>query len=272
MHFINLSPVEQSSGQLSSTTLTRATTEVNLNGFVVFENALPTDFVDTLREDWTKVLNELLEKDPSKTEINSIAFRKNRIRMDLPFRAPYSDSRVITNAFAMPVIEKILGTDCRTFYFSADAPMPGSEYQSVHGDYAPFYPGADIILPITALVLNIPLVDVTKDNGPMDVWPNTHLTPEKYFEGSFVKEAAAGLEPVSMKMPKGSLLVRDIRMWHRGTPNYSKEARPMLSIIYAQHWWDGAVFPQKTLGITAKELGHLSDRAKQLFRFEKLLG
>jgi ectoine hydroxylase-related dioxygenase (phytanoyl-CoA dioxygenase family) len=272
MAYLRLSEVELGRGSLDQATLDEAVMQVTLNGFVVIENALPIDLIESLRKDWMAVVEDLLKNDAGKTEVNTRAFRKNRIRMDLPFRAPYTDPRIITNSFAVPIIEKIVGEDCRMFYFSADAPMPGSDYQEVHGDYAPFFPGADIVLPITSLAVNIPLVDVTEKNGPMDAWPNTHLTPEKYYEGGYVPAAAKSLQPVSMVTPKGSLLIRDVRMWHRGTPNNSNEIRPNMALIYGRHWWDGAYYPQDSLGITKTAFEGLSDRAKQLFRFEELTG
>jgi len=268
MRFITLSEDELANGELASETLKQAINQVQLTGFVVLENAVPIDLVETLNTDLLGVIDDLMRTDADKTEVNTSAFRKNRIRMDLPFRAPYSDPKIITNPFALQVIDAILGKDCRMFYFSVDAPMPGSDYQTVHGDYAPFFPDSDVILPITALVVNYPLVNVTEQNGPLEAWPNTHLTPERMYSGHQVQDAAASLDPVKMLTPKGSLIIRDIRMWHRGTPNVSNEIRPNMALIYSRSWWDGAFYPQETLGISQKEYDTLSDRAKQLFRFE----
>jgi len=271
MDVVSLSREEQSSGQLAPETLERAVHQIQEDGFVVLENALPLDLVDRLHSDWLSVVHELLRTDAAKTEVNTSAFRKNRIRMDLPFRDPYTDAQVITNPFALPIIERILGGDCRMFYLSADAPMPGSDYQQVHGDYAPFYPEADTILPITGLVVNYPLVNVTVQNGPIEAWPKTHLTPERLFKGRYVQETASAIDPVKMLTPKGSVLIRDIRMWHRGTPNVSDEIRPNIALIYARSWWDGAFYPQDSLGITPQAHANLSERARQLFRFETLV-
>jgi ectoine hydroxylase-related dioxygenase (phytanoyl-CoA dioxygenase family) len=268
MDFMKLSQAELSRGQLAPETLEQAVNQIKSNGFVVLENVLPLDLVDELNADFLQTVDTLLKTNAEKTEVNTSAFRKNRIRMDLPFRAPYTNPQILTNPFALPIIEQIIGADCRMFYFSVDAPMPGSDYQTVHGDYAPFYPEADAVLPITGLVVNYPLVDVTEQNGPLEAWPNTHLTPEKFYTGNHVQEAAKKVEPVKMLTPKGSLLIRDIRMWHRGTPNVSNEIRPNMALIYGRSWWDGAFYPQESLGITQQTYAGLSERAKKLFRFE----
>ena len=76
---------------------------------------------------------------------------------------------------------------------------------------------------------------------------------------------------MKMLTPKGSLIIRDVRMWHRGTPNVSNEIRPNMALIYGRSWWDGAFYPQESLGITRQVYAGLSDRAKQLFRFETLV-
>jgi ectoine hydroxylase-related dioxygenase (phytanoyl-CoA dioxygenase family) len=272
MGFMKLSQAEQSSGQLEPETLAQAVNQVRLNGFVVLENAVPLDLVDELRADFDRTVDELLRLDAQKTEVNTSPFRKNRIRMDLPFRAPYVHPQILTNPFALPIVEQIIGEDCRMFYFSVDAPMPGSDYQTVHGDYAPFYPDSDVILPITGLVVNYPLVDVTEQNGPLEAWPNTHLTPEKSYSKDYVQQAAKALTPVRMLTPRGSLIIRDVRMWHRGTPNVSDQIRPNMALIYGRGWWDGAFYPQETLGITREMFEGLSARAKKLFRHETLIG
>ena len=271
MSFMKLSQAELSSGQLAPATLEQAVNQVLLNGFVVLENAVPIDLVDDLNQDLLDVIDRLLKTDAEKTEVNTTAFRKNRIRMDLPFRDPYIHPQIITNAFAMPILERIIGDDCRMFYFSVDAPMPGSDYQTVHGDYAPFFPESDMIVPITGLVVNYPLVDVNEKNGPLETWPSTHLTPEKFYTGNHVQEAAKTLAPVKMLTPRGALIIRDVRMWHRGTPNVSNEIRPNMALIYGRTWWDGAFYPQDSLGISQQAFAGLSDRAKALFRFEKLV-
>jgi ectoine hydroxylase-related dioxygenase (phytanoyl-CoA dioxygenase family) len=57
------------------------------------------------------------------------------------------------------------------------------------------------------------------------------------YRHSDVQEFAAGLPGQRVLMPAGSFLVRDPRMWHRGTPNRSSAARPMLSLAYGRSWY-----------------------------------
>ena len=271
MEHLRLSPRERSSGRLDAETVERACRHIALNGFVVLENAIATDIVDKVHDDWRELANHLLLNDRGKTSVGTTEFRKNRIRMDIPFRRPYTDAQFIANPFVVPIVERILGEDCRLFYYSADAPMPGSDYQVVHADYAPFFPESDVVLPTAGLAVNFPLVDVTENNGPMEAWPNTHKMSEKAFAAKpELQEAARHVTPARMLTPRGSVLIRDVRMWHRGTPNHSNQMRPNLALVYGRSWWDGAYYPQETLGITRAAYDGLSERAKKLVRLEPI--
>jgi ectoine hydroxylase-related dioxygenase (phytanoyl-CoA dioxygenase family) len=67
-------------------------------------------------------------------------------------------------------------------------------------------------------------------------------------------------------MPAGSLLIRDIRMWHRGTPNRSDAARPNLAMVYFRSWFN----TQPKIDIPRERYDSLSERAQELFRFENI--
>jgi ectoine hydroxylase-related dioxygenase (phytanoyl-CoA dioxygenase family) len=271
MEHLVLSSHERASGKLEAETLDRACRQIGLNGFVVLENAVATETVDKVHEDWLELANHLLLNDPEKTSVGTREFRKNRIRMDIPFRRPYIDTVFVANPFVVAIVERILGEDCRLFYYSADAPMAGSDYQVVHADYAPFFPESDVVLPTAGLAVNFPLVDVTEGNGPMEVWPNTHRASERAFAAKAdMQDAARYVAPARMLTPRGSALIRDVRMWHRGTPNRSNQMRPNLALVYGRSWWDGAYYPQETLGITRAAYESLSERAQKLVRLEPI--
>jgi ectoine hydroxylase-related dioxygenase (phytanoyl-CoA dioxygenase family) len=266
---MKLSGEEISNRTLNPETLESAVEQVRLNGYVLFEGILEPEFVDAMNKAFLQALDHATKSSPEATEVNTSVFRKNRVRMDLPFEEPFIDPRVITSPFVLPIVEKLIGEDCACIYLSADAPLPGSDYQVVHSDQSAFFPESTLTLPPAGIVLNIPLVDVTEENGPMEAWPGgTHLMPENRNSAKYIQDSAEFMNPVRMTMPKGSLLIRDLRMWHRGTPNNSDTVRPNVALIYARPWWLGGY--QESLGITSKTLAGLSDRAKKLFRLEKI--
>jgi ectoine hydroxylase-related dioxygenase (phytanoyl-CoA dioxygenase family) len=268
---MKLSTEELTGGFLKAETLVSAVEQVRLTGYVFFENVLPQDLVDEMHAAFLKIFYEKSNTSPEETEVNSAHFRKNRTRLFLPFEEPFIVPQVLTSPFILPIIEEILGKDCVATYLAVDAPLPGSDYQAVHSDTLPFYPELAINLPPAGLTMNVALVDVTEDNGPMEVWPTgTHLTPENLNKPKYVQKVSKLSKPQRVLLPKGSLLIRDPRMWHRGTPNNSDHIRPILALSYARSWW--RVYYQNTLAIKEEVYETLSKRAKELVRFEELVG
>jgi ectoine hydroxylase-related dioxygenase (phytanoyl-CoA dioxygenase family) len=67
--------------------------------------------------------------------------------------------------------------------------------------------------------------------------PDALQLPAAEQRATEVQRFAEGLGPKPVLMPAGSLLLRDPRMWHRGSPNKSDAPRPMLAISYNRPWY-----------------------------------
>lgn len=254
---MQLTSEERESGRLQGDTLRLAVQAVKVDGYVVFEGVLPPDFMANLRAEFGRVF----EEHTARTDPNRGA---NRYQMHLPFQAPFCDAAIIANPLALAVIDQMLGPDCVCHYFASDTAMPGSDYQAVHSDIHLLFPETELSLPAYSVVLNIPLVDFRADNGPVEIWPGgTHFMPG----GIEMQKLAPAMHSQSVLMPAGSLLIRDMRMWHRGTPNRSQETRPNLALIYSRPWLKTKYPP---IEIGAANYDRLSARAKQLFRFENI--
>lgn len=99
-------------------------------------------------------------------------------------------------------------------------------------------------LPIPfALVVNVPLVTMTPENGSTEVWLGTHTnTTVADQEGAHGDRASGRIKqnllearrairaPCQPIVKKGSIIVRDLRLWHGGKPNYTSEPRVMLAM------------------------------------------
>src|SRR5205085_3629148 len=119
-------------------------------------------------------------------------------------------------------------------YLASDTPLPGSDYQRVHADTQLLFPEAIFSAPPYGLVVNVPLVDVTDENGPLEVWPGgTHYMPARMD----LERMAKGMVSERLKMKAGGLLIRDLRMWHRGTPNRGTRSRPHVALVYTRPWY-----------------------------------
>jgi ectoine hydroxylase-related dioxygenase (phytanoyl-CoA dioxygenase family) len=89
------------------------------------------------------------------------------------------------------------------------------------------------------LVANVLLCDFTEQNGSTEVWPGTHLLCDAYQGRALpidLDGRARYLGSRRLNAPAGSIVLRDLRLWHRGTPNRSARPRAMLALVYRRGW------------------------------------
>lgn len=257
---MKLSPAELAEGILRPETLASAIDQVRNNGYVLFEAALPADLVREMHASFIRSL----DAHRAKSEANRGA---NRFQMHVPFEAPFSDERVIASPLVLPVVDALVGKSCICHYMASDTPLKGSDYQAAHADIYPLFPELPVVMPPYSIVVNIPLVEVTEDNGPLEIWPggSHHYVADR----AKVPELAATMHSERLLCPAGSILIRDSRMWHRGTPNRTDHPRPNFALIYSRHWLR---IRYRRIPISLEAYGRLSERAKRLFRLEDVGG
>lgn len=260
---LKLTEQEKLTGVPEQETIEIAIEQIKKNGYIGFESVLSPEQVKELKNAFLPMFNEYIERFGYNTGTN-------RAQMHLPFLQPFINDYMIANAFAMPVIKAVLGEGVRCTYLASDTACPGSDYQNVHSDMPPLFPELGVALPAYSLVLNIPLVDVNGENGPLEVWPGgTHLDPENTKHTSIdgpMLRAAQSMYSEKIHMPAGSIVIRDIRMWHRGTPNVTNENRTNIALIYNNDWYGagGSIHvPQEAYDQASKEV-------KSLFRCERI--
>lgn len=271
---LELTKEELTNAKLSPETLQDAIDQIKLDGYVLFENVLPQSLISELQSTYKAIFEEHVNKVGVDTQdVNEETKRgKNRFLMFLPFEKPFNDANIIANQIVLQVMDAMLGKDYVCSYFASDTPLPGSDYQGVHSDDAALFPESDLVLPPAALVVNIPVVDTTELNGPMDIWPGgSHRMPENLNRPKRIQEVAARMNPTKVLMPAGSILIRDLRMWHRGTPNISDAARPNIAIIYSRPWYTRDHNSPK-ISIPQETYAQLPETTKRLFRLANIGG
>ena len=233
--------------------------EIRTLGFTVLEDAIPLSMVEAMRERSDALLAEKIASEP----FNRGA---NRHQMFLPWEAPFTEPILYENEDALAILEAVMGPDLALVYFASDTPLPGSEHQRVHPDTRLLFPETQISLPCYAAVLNLPLVDCTVENGSLEFWPGgTHLFAHRPVD---LERLAAALPSARANLKAGSLLLRDARMWHRGTPNRSDRSRPHVALVYTRPWYR---FEQPTPALTRPAFDALTDRARRLLRYATII-
>jgi len=231
--------------------------QVRVDGYTLLEDGLPRDRVEAMRVRFEELLAEKAAREP----FNRGA---NRRQMYLPWEPPFTDPLLYENEEALAVVEAVIGPDPALVYFASDTALPGSDYQKVHSDTQLLFPETSLSLPAYGLVVNVPLVDCTEENGSLEFWPGgTHLMPGRMD----LPALAPRMQSRRANMPAGSLLIRDLRMWHRGTPNRSDHPRPHLALVYVRPWYR---FEQEVPTLRRHVYQALPERSRRLLRHARL--
>jgi ectoine hydroxylase-related dioxygenase (phytanoyl-CoA dioxygenase family) len=264
---VELIEIDCSAGKLSDEDFDMALMSLRVTGVVILRNVHDPDRLRVVKERFLAQLEEFAEiEDPNRGA--------SRYGMPLPFSSPFTDADVVANQVVVTILEQLLGSDLICSYFASDTPLPGSQYQQVHADRGILFPEVQAGLPPFAFVVNTPLVDFREDNGPLEVWPyGTHMIgdPDLIPVPDFTRIEEAREKPIERLAdrlgakkalaPLGSILIRDLRVWHRGTPNRSAEPRPMLAFVFNLPW-----YKHGDIRMTPAAYDALPPRAQSLFR------
>jgi ectoine hydroxylase-related dioxygenase (phytanoyl-CoA dioxygenase family) len=82
------------------------------------------------------------------------------------------------------------------------------------------------------IIANVAVVDTDVENGAIDLVPGTHKKFYKFWRFAVERPHRASKR---IPMKQGDVLVRTSNVWHRGMPNRTAVARPMLAFT----WEDG---------------------------------
>jgi len=235
-----------------------AAERLRVDGCVILDAGLPGALVEALRPAFETLLAERARAgEPNRGP--------SRYQMYLPWRPPFADPRLYADERVLGVVERVLGPDPALVYFASDTPLPGSGAQRVHADTRLLFPETWLSLPAYGLVLNVPLRDTCEENGSLEYWPGgTHLVPGT----EHMERLAAGMLSRRANMKAGQFLLRDLRVWHRGTPNRSAHPRSQLALVYVRPWYR---FEQEVPEIPRAALEALPERERRLLRFARVV-
>ena len=226
----------------------RAAALFHRDGFVAVRDAVPADQLDRLREAATQAIMTLVEADPEASVGGGAG--------GLPHRYSFGGTSATRQMFHRPEWCELLDMPTTTPILSAifgspnyivcgsggDLALPGAiEYQGLHSDnmwselHDPIGGVTMRDLPVPAVHVNFPLVDLTPENGPIRQIPGTHRSrapiPRLVDEPEWMRLSTVC--PVSA----GTAIFRDARCWHGGTPNLSREVRAMPNVEYFAPWF-----------------------------------
>jgi ectoine hydroxylase-related dioxygenase (phytanoyl-CoA dioxygenase family) len=256
---LQLSKEELATGTLSKETRALAGLILSTRGYVILKDALSQEFIQQIGREVTEIYDDCratLGTEETGTDADALHsvrvgklkrasfwYRKARWRIFPWLTAPMSDPRLLANPYVVPILEDLLGRDFYCKYVSSDTCLDGSILQSPHSDID----NNDVMVnnrwQARGYIVNIPVMECGLHNGPLEVWPGgSHMWTSDLLEqyglepniqdgrNPPVERVAEYLPSVKVVLLPGEILIRDLAMWHRGTPNPTDKPRTMLTL------------------------------------------
>jgi len=187
---------------------------------------------------------EIVMRSPGRYEISMI--HKTVEGHTVPTIQPLLDEL----ALIIPSLLHVATMDDVNIDYSMIVTTPQAAEQTWHSDGDHYR--LDQHMPCHVLNVFIPLVDVTKDLGPTEIFPESHYATR--VQGEIKLRSDQLQPPVAPTLNFGDILVFDYRLLHRGQANLSKSNRPVLVLTLSQKWFqDEKNWPPKSLFEEPKE-------------------
>ncbi|KAK5094470.1 hypothetical protein LTR70_004094 [Exophiala xenobiotica] len=247
IHTIKTSDAVRQAARPSLEYIAEAVSFLHKDGIIILENVIDTAHIDHLNSILTPEALEI-----ANNPRHHFNFGKHTWNMD---QAPpptrelmYKD--IWANSFAAAVLAAILGPRPVIHYANGNTALQASPdgRQPVHSDCEFDHP----VYYNFACVINVNLVDTSPENGATEFWPGTHhvSTPEchetlpgneriLHVKSQYVEQRRKHSPPVQPCTKRGSIIIRDLRLWHAGMPNLTKIPRIMLAFVAQPAWFQG---------------------------------
>lgn len=240
MAALDIKSEERLTGKLSANRLEEAVRAVRQDGYVVLNDLIDPQILAPIRDRMLADVEKILARADVPFNFNS-----GNIQQDPPPFPPYLSREVLCNEIVIAITQSILGKGLVNGMYSGNTALPHSTgRQPVHADMGQLWPSLDVAHPAYALVINVLPVDVSAANGSTEIWPGTHLDTSVILQEGDIKVSEEKLAAQRKIAPgfqysakAGSVVIRDIRMWHAGMPNPSDQPRPMIAMIHFVSWW-----------------------------------
>ncbi len=230
---ITVQPQELASEKLTEAHVDRAVQALRVDGYVVLANVINHEHLDILRERMDADAQILIKAE----KWGGAGGLKGHLQQGPPPFAPYIFRDIVANPYVVQVTKALLGAGVYNNFYNGNTNCPGSTTQPLHRDGDHLWLDQEVAHPAAQVVVNISPQDTSEENGSVELWPGSHLDVSgRQIDKEHEEERRKIAPPVRGNAKKGSVLIRDIRLWHRGVPNLSAEPRHMIAMIHRVSW------------------------------------
>ena len=232
---IKVSSEELTKRELSASHLRQAIDAIHEEGYIILGNIVPHNHLDLLNEKMTQDSHTIVSSNSDRWEGRRTI---GHLQQGAPPFTPYIFPDIVANPIVEHVSITLLGEGAFNGFYNGNTNTPGSTQQNLHMDTSHLWPNLNPSHPTASVVVNIPMIDVTEERGAIELWPGTHLAGDvSHRLDEAIEEARRKVRPpVRGTTKKGDVLIRDMRLWHRGAPNLSDMHRHMIALVHYVGW------------------------------------
>lgn len=213
----------------------RAALAIEEDGCVILESAIPVQPLAALRRRMDRDTHDLLRFCET---IGGNPRQAGHLQQGPPPFADYVFPDVAMNPAVNALARAVYGERPRLTFYNGNTNCPASVRQHLHMDGRHSTKPDEPVAPTTGMVVNIPPGPADESNGAIELWPGSHrLGVYENHNGVPVRmeeERRAVRGPVYPVTQPGDVLLRDVRVWHRGVPNLSSRPRHMIALILSK--------------------------------------
>jgi hypothetical protein len=228
---------ERARGQLLPQTQAAAHAAFGKHGCVMLPGMFAPALVDAMHREYVArygaldahAMLELAER-PAPNPIGPRG--KARFEITLRMSGAFCRPDLFANPLLYGILAPLLGGDMQLNSFSIVVSYPGALMQQIHRDHGHLFttdPDLGPNLPVYAVNVAVPLIDVDLETGPTGVWLGSHRWPSK------IQAQPDGVTAFPIR--RGDCMLLDYRTLHTGLPNQGARVRPILYMAYARGWF-----------------------------------
>jgi hypothetical protein len=233
---VAVSASEVASGEFAPETEAAAGAAFREHGCVLLRGAFPPAIVDAMYREYAAQLGTLdlaaMREQAEKPPPNRL-IGVGRARYDIILRmtGAFGSPEVLANALLLKFLTPLLGQDMRLNSLTVVVSHPGAPQQQAHRDNDHLFNEAGVgpSLPVYAVNVAVPLIDVDLETGPTGVWLGSHRSGRTVA----VQNSAMAVIP----WQRGDCMLMDYRTLHAGLANRSGQARPIMYLVYGRRWF-----------------------------------
>ena len=205
--------------------------ELFKNGYTIIPSLIDKQTCDNLKDYLDKEFNEDLD----------FNYFKGHYQQNLPIDYNNIPKDILLNNKIHDLLHTIFNNNYYMSSYTCNSNLSNCN-QPFHMDCSHYHPINSIKNfgspgPPFQIIINTYLQDTDSNNGSLEIVPGSHLFTNFEIDEDGIIDDKYVKNYISCDLPKGSVIIRDKRTWHRGTKNKSNNVRYMTGTTYTINWY-----------------------------------